>query len=70
MDQSRLVSVLSRANDPDTVFEIYMALKNDLIALTRLQDSSPDVVWFLGEGDAWRTQRLVNGEPYRPVGEE
>ena len=70
VDQSRLVSVLSRANDPDTVFEIYMALKNDLIALTRLQDSSPDVVWFLGEGDAWRTQRLVNGEPYRPVGEE
>ena len=69
-DRARLANILARTNDPDTIFEILQGMRGDIIALSRLQRSYPEVVWQLGDGDAMRTERLLNGEPYRPVGNE
>lgn len=70
VDKLTMGHILQRVDDPDTVNEILLAARGDMLALQRLQEAAPDHVWALADMNSMVRDAWMQGRPFRPEGED
>ena len=61
IDKVKLSNIYARTDDPDTVFTLYMAGKNEAQALQDLYERAPEHLWNLGEMNSVMFNNYLDG---------
>jgi hypothetical protein len=70
IDKTSLADIIRRTDDPDTINELILASRGDVNALENLFNAAPNHVWQLSDMNSEIRNAWINGNPYRPVGQE
>jgi hypothetical protein len=69
IDKVAFADIIRRTDDPDTLNELFLASRGDVNALRNLAEAAPDDIWQLGHMNDEIRNAWIEGNAYRPVGE-